>query len=107
MKFYEFTWRITEKQVYQSYQGYSDVIYYVGWDCLGELRDYNPDTDTDTWYSATTTGGMNIPFNPSTNYITLGNVTDDDIFDWLINNGLDRVGIETDLKQKLDAMITP
>lgn len=105
MKFYEFTWRIIEKQIHSEYQGYNDVIHYVGWDCLGELRIYDPETDTDTWYSDIIVGGMDIPFVPSDNFVNLGTVDDDTIFDWLVNNGLDRFGIEDTLRSTLDAMI--
>lgn len=104
MKFYEFTWRITEKHVHQEYQGYRDVIYYVGYDCLGEMKDYDPITETETWYSDTIVGKMEIPFNPSDSFTMLGSVDDDIIFDWLISNGLDRTGIEDTIRAKLDQM---
>lgn len=105
MKFYEFTWRITEKRVHQEYQGYSDVIYYIGYDCLCDLRVYDPVADTESWYSSTTEGGMNLEFTPSETFLSLPSVGDDTIFEWLISNGLDRIKIEDDLRAKVDSLL--
>lgn len=105
MKFYEFTWRITEKQVHQEYQGYYDVIYYIGWDCLCDLRIYDPENDTEVWYSDIIAGTMEIPFSLNNDYISLSNIDDDTIFEWLIDNGLDRIGVEDQLRIKVDSLV--
>lgn len=105
MKFYEFTWRIIEKQIHQNHEGYYDVIHYVGYECLCDLKVVDDTNNTENYYSDTISGGMNIPFTPSDNFVGLPTVDDDTIFEWMINNGLDRFGVEDQLRAKINSTL--
>lgn len=105
METYLFKWRITEKHVETEYQGFSDVIYKVGYECSGTLIVVDPTTEIEQYFTEDITGIMDISFVPSGNFVPLTQVDDDAIFSWLTSLGLNKSEIEQQIRDNLSARL--
>lgn len=99
MDVFDFKWRIASKSVNPNINGYTDVIYFVSYDCWASLSRIEGDIETN--YYSSYENSQEIYFTDSYSFIPLISVTDDDIFQWLTNYGLNQQSIEDDLRQQL------
>lgn len=102
---YLFKWRITEKRVKQQYSTYTDVLYNIVYECSGELRQTDSITGVENIVTAGIDQMIDLPIDNIENFIPLVNVTDDIIFTWLENLGINKTTIENQLKIVLQAKL--
>lgn len=89
-------WKINEMACYSSQNNYSNVVYFLRWDC----------TATDG-LKAVSFGADNILSSPTDGFTPYDQLTEDQVLGWLWASGVDKDAIEASLTQSVASMPDP
>jgi len=90
------TWSITAMDVYPQENGNADVVFCAHWTCSG----------TDGTYNASVYSTCNIPYT-GTSFTPYEDLTQQQVLDWVWDNGVDRFTTEMAVVQQLENQINP
>ena len=96
-----FTWRILGMQANPDIDGYVDVVTWVEWECSGTEIDGDPEDPAFVGY-AETSGAVDIPFEPSDQFMPMSELTDEIVLSWVYANGVDKVAVEAEVQAMID-----
>lgn len=97
------TWKVTNLDLYPTYNNYTDVVFNIHWDCLGQ-REHSGSTYTSRIY-----GVNDVTFSSGSVFIPYEQLTENDVLEWLWNNmgSGSKQQFENDAAVKIDEQISP
>jgi hypothetical protein len=92
----QITWTVTSLDCYPQENGNADVVFCVHWTCSG----------TDGTYNASIYSTCNIPYT-GTSFTPYEDLTQQQVLDWVWDNGVDQAVTEAAVQQQIDNQINP
>lgn len=95
-----FTWAITQMIAIPQYEQYQDVVVTATWQCNGEQVD-----NGETYFGQAT--GVNAFALPTTTFTPYADLTQDQVMQWCIADGLNQADQEAIVQAQIDNAINP
>jgi len=90
------TWSVSALDCYPHADGQADVVFTVHWTCAG----------TDGTYNASVYSTCSVPA-PSVNFTPYEDLTQEQVLQWVWDNGVDKDATEAAVQQQIDNQINP
>lgn len=97
------TWKVTNMDSYPKYDNYTDVVFNVHWDCLGN-EEYSGST-----YNSRVYGVNGVQFHSGSQFIPYNELTQNDVLTWLFESmgSGSKASYEQAVQQIIDNQINP
>jgi len=96
-----FQWVVEWMNCYPEYQGEQDVVFQVGWRCLGS------ETVNGNEFSNSLGAPCEIKLTAGSPIIPYADLTQDQVLEWCFENGVGKDSVEAQIQSNIDAQSTP
>ena len=96
-----FTWIVVQLNVQPSVDGETNVVFSVDWKCDAEQ------VENGTTYKSSETGNIGTPYNPADPFIPYANLTEEQVFAWCAESGLNQEFVQFTLQGNINNQINP
>jgi hypothetical protein len=96
-----FNWSVTNMDCYPQAEGQTDVVFQVGWICIGTENSGGTD------HSQSAQGIVNVTYAAGSPYTPYANLTQQQVLGWVYASGVDQAATEAQIQAGIDAKINP